>query len=513
MIENASDQELMGLLAEGDLVAWSEIVKRHTRLVFLISNQILKNTSDAEDSVKNTFIKIKMYAKNFDPSMPLRPWLSRIASGEAVRIYKKKKAFQKESTRVQAKEFSLDSKKYEVSNKLEKEELGTMIKSAISRLPDLPRLAITLRYVGGMNEKEIAKELGVSQFSVSEKINYGLDRNKSGLFTSVVLSPFLLQGSLLSEASPVELIEKIVKVLPSHAQRPQEKPSILSFTYKPVLGMKMKFISIFFVFSLVGFAADFYLFQNSSESRIPAVDIRIVLKDIKGVNIKKTVNKNNFFPVSFDDYIPVTCKFAPYKSSSAESGLSGEVPIVDSKRKWTIFKKKGEQEAVFRDNNTVDDLDGLYLDQEFDMPYMFTGKINFNEKSDFLFVLSSGLKGNVEASLANNNGENGMMPWHLSTMSRFQAGKGNEVHFLIYIWSHKNKLMSAVFLLNRGIPETGLIIRSTQYYNANFKFGFLSNGRNEVSEFKACSLGHDWDFEKDENIKPFLKDFPQNYFE
>lgn len=185
-----NDQELMHLLLSENLGAWSEIVKRYGNLVYSIAYQILKNSSDTDDAVQNTFIRLKIYSKKFDQSLPLKPWLSRIASGEAIRLYNQKKTIhKKESGRMETQNYAIQSPKNEVSHSMEQKELEAMVKKAIELLPDLSRVAVTLYFVGGMNQTEIAEELGVSQFSISEKINSGLNKIKAYLKNLV----FMLQ--------------------------------------------------------------------------------------------------------------------------------------------------------------------------------------------------------------------------------------------------------------------------------------------------------------------------------
>lgn len=219
-----NDQELMQLLVEENLGAWSEIVKRYGNLVYSIAYQILKNSNDAEDAVQNTFIRLKIYSNKFDHSLPVKPWLSRIASGEAIRIYNQtKNIHKKESGRMETQNYLNHSQDSEVSSQMEQKELEVMVKKAIEMLPELSRVAVTLYYVGGMNQTEIAKELGVSQFSISEKINLGLSKikaylAKAGISASITLSPSLLQNSISSQTLPVSFIEKLSHSFPTQAQ-------------------------------------------------------------------------------------------------------------------------------------------------------------------------------------------------------------------------------------------------------------------------------------------------------
>ena len=48
--ETTTDRELVSRFLAGDEIAFSEIVRRHTGLVFGVCQRILRHTSDAEDA-------------------------------------------------------------------------------------------------------------------------------------------------------------------------------------------------------------------------------------------------------------------------------------------------------------------------------------------------------------------------------------------------------------------------------------------------------------------------------
>ena len=114
-ISKVGDQELMRQIASNDLEAWSELVKRYSNLVYSIAYQVLKNNSDTEDAMQDTFISLKIYANKYDNTQELKPWLSRVAANQAIRIYKKrKKNNHKESNWMKTKSLSEDSQKLDV---------------------------------------------------------------------------------------------------------------------------------------------------------------------------------------------------------------------------------------------------------------------------------------------------------------------------------------------------------------------------------------------------------------
>lgn len=189
-ISQIEDQKLMQSLVAENLGAWADIVNRYGHFVYTIAYRVLNNSSDTDDAVQNTFVRLKKYSGTFDPSQSLKPWLSQIASGEAIRIYNKNKNInKKESRRMEPQNYPAPSPKKDVSEMAAQKEVEAMVKNAIALLPESSRNAITLYYLGGMSQTEIAKKLGLSQFSISEKIKLGLEKVKLHLKNAGVHAP------------------------------------------------------------------------------------------------------------------------------------------------------------------------------------------------------------------------------------------------------------------------------------------------------------------------------------
>ena len=79
-----SDGDLVRRAQAGDREAFGVIVRRYQRRVFAVGIRMLRNRSDAEDLVQETFLRAYRALDRFEPDRPLAPWLYRIATNRAL---------------------------------------------------------------------------------------------------------------------------------------------------------------------------------------------------------------------------------------------------------------------------------------------------------------------------------------------------------------------------------------------------------------------------------------------
>ena len=498
-ISQVSDQELMRSISADDLTAWSELVTRYGKLVYSIAYQILKNNSDAEDAVQDTFISLKIYANRFDETQQLIPWLSRVAASQAIKVYKKKRNFKtKESIRMEAHKDSSDSHSKDVAEIMEKKEVEIMVKKAIDMLPETSRVALTLYYAGGMNQTEIAKELGLSQFSISEKINIGLEKVKSylkkaGVHASIVISPQLIKESLVSTQPPSELLLKLTSQLPSksqvvHAASKSVKVGVVAAKSKTYLLIAQLLLGIT-VCSLAG-----YFYWASK------VDKKIIENSIETIN--ETDKK--FKPLDYSGYIPFN--FIVNKNQK----IGGQL-VNSNKVNWEIKDISNNQKAIIRKSSEAGFEDGLYLKNFFKNGCEFRGIIKTESvKCNFHFAMST-----PELSHAANEA----LSQDIFISSSY-TGQTMLIHpvanslytFKLYVWPDDNKWKAICLIYCDGKRLKEQDYFSWLNYNIKeFVIGFFTDSIVECQNFEYRELASHWSPLEDPDIKDIENLFPQDF--
>jgi RNA polymerase sigma-70 factor (ECF subfamily) len=75
-----NDEALVRQALTRDAAAFGAIMRRHNRRLYRIARSILRNESEAEDAVQETYIKAFTHLQGFRAESSLSTWLSRIAA-------------------------------------------------------------------------------------------------------------------------------------------------------------------------------------------------------------------------------------------------------------------------------------------------------------------------------------------------------------------------------------------------------------------------------------------------
>lgn len=152
ILENDADRQVFAAL----------YVQYHTKLES-IAIRILKNQSDAEDAVQNTFIQVIRHFEKINqiPCEDLLFWLISIVKNEAYMILRKI------PNTVSLEDYPCTLQVVEdVSNYTELVELFT-------KLPDTYRRVLEMKMLLGYTDKEISEHLGITETAVSTRASRG----------------------------------------------------------------------------------------------------------------------------------------------------------------------------------------------------------------------------------------------------------------------------------------------------------------------------------------------------
>lgn len=493
---------LMSLIASDDLVAWSEMVKRYGKLVYSIAYQVLKNNSDAEDAVQDTFISLKIYANQFDETQPLIPWLSRVAANQAIKIYKKKMNFtKKESIRMETFNDSSDSHNKDVADIMEKREVELMIKKAIDLLPETSRVALTLYYAGGMNQTEIAKELGLSQFSISEKIKMGLEKVKSylkkaGVHASIVISPQLIKESIVSTQPPNSLFVKLSSQLPSKTQVDR----VLSASNKTITASFQSnklFFGFLFALTMAVIAGYYFIPKQSTfSSTTPIIKVNNLI-----VN-----EERKFKSLDFKQFVPFNYNKILKKDVVNKPGLT----LVD-KMNWQIKTDTSGKEILFRDFNQPEIEDGVFFKNIFSKPSLYTGFVKSKSvKSKINFVLSTPQISHDKNEILSNDLY--ISSKYVGLPLTLLPVKDDETEFRLFVWKDEKIFYAICFFYSNGKS-----LKDQDYYcwidyiNPEYVLGVFTDGNIECRDFQYTELSDSWQPKEEPEIKAVLKQIPNHF--
>jgi RNA polymerase sigma factor (sigma-70 family) len=171
--ETTTDGKLISWIAVGNDLALEPLIRRYEKPLMAVLVRACGDRSTAEDLFQETWIRIVRSASRFDPSLPFRPWLFKIA-WNVVRTDLSRTTRRRETSLESALEVASGSRA--VDEDVAQRDGHRRTRELIAALP--PRLAETLmlKYFEELTEKEVALRLGVPVGTVKSRLHNALQR-------------------------------------------------------------------------------------------------------------------------------------------------------------------------------------------------------------------------------------------------------------------------------------------------------------------------------------------------
>jgi RNA polymerase sigma-70 factor (family 1) len=163
---NEFPDHIIPAFQQGDPQAFTVFFRQYYRPLCFFAEQLLGNMSDAEDIVKDSYLKLWHRHADFDHPQAIRSFLyttTKNASLNHLRHQKVKDHFRKEM-------HYLDDQKGDelVLQQMIRTELMQSIYQEIERLPEKRQQVFRMIYFEGKKNEEIAEQMGISVFTVKE---------------------------------------------------------------------------------------------------------------------------------------------------------------------------------------------------------------------------------------------------------------------------------------------------------------------------------------------------------
>ncbi|HPC96452.1 MAG TPA: sigma-70 family RNA polymerase sigma factor [Sedimentisphaerales bacterium] len=189
----------------GDAEAFHEIIRRHAGLVYGVALRILQDVDKASDVAQETFLQLTKDAATVTGSLP--GWLHRVATHKAI------DAWRKDVTRRQRESRYAASRPREVA---EWKDLSASIDEGLNALDTEMREILVAHFLEGQTTRQIAGAMGISQATVSRRIDAGVTALRRVLQTRGILVAAGALGTLLTEnavqAAPQALLGELGKM-------------------------------------------------------------------------------------------------------------------------------------------------------------------------------------------------------------------------------------------------------------------------------------------------------------
>ena len=166
---NPLEANLLAALQRGEETAFAELVRANTGRMLAVARRILKNDDEAHDATQEAFLQAFRAIDRFQGDAQLSTWLHRITVNACLMRLRHRQrhpelaieellpTFDETGHRIEdGREWTED-----VLDRMERAQLGKVVRDAIDRLPENYRCVLVLRDIEGLSTEESAQALGI----------------------------------------------------------------------------------------------------------------------------------------------------------------------------------------------------------------------------------------------------------------------------------------------------------------------------------------------------------------
>jgi RNA polymerase sigma-70 factor (ECF subfamily) len=175
--EGLSDDALVALARDRDEAAVRTITRRYNRRLFRIARAILRDSTEAEDVVQETYVRAFTGLHGFRGEAAFATWITRIAMNDALGRLRRRRptvawaAEHEDRLRAHVIHFSPASVSTDPESTMAQRQIQTILERAVDALPDGFRTVFVARIVEGMSVEETSDLLGLRPETVKTRLH------------------------------------------------------------------------------------------------------------------------------------------------------------------------------------------------------------------------------------------------------------------------------------------------------------------------------------------------------
>lgn len=152
------DSALLESALAGDQSAFEELIRQFSRRLYAVAFGVLQNSAEAEEVVQDTLLKAWRDRKKIRPPEKLPGWLIVSTKNQALDILRRRRT----SPLPDESHAIPDESTPPAGDAIDADVRSAAIRRALSTLPDHYRVALSLRYLEGMDCRSIESVMGLS---------------------------------------------------------------------------------------------------------------------------------------------------------------------------------------------------------------------------------------------------------------------------------------------------------------------------------------------------------------
>ena len=177
-----ADRLIVRRMAGGDHMALGDLYDRHARLLFSLALRIVRERSDAEDVLQETFTQAWRQAHRFEAARgTVVGWLVTVARSRALDRLRQRRSQREGSADFERMADSVADPSRGLDLQLVTAEQADRVRRALAALPDELRIPLELAYYEGLSQSEIAERLRTPLGTIKTRMRQTLIRLREAL--------------------------------------------------------------------------------------------------------------------------------------------------------------------------------------------------------------------------------------------------------------------------------------------------------------------------------------------
>lgn len=167
-----SDEEVIARVRAGEIELYEIIMRRHNQRLYRVARSIVRDDNEAEDVMQDAYVRAYEHLDQFAGESKFATWLTRIAVHEALRRARRHNRFH-EMAPGEREGQNMDTFKTtspDPEQQAQRQELETLLETAIETLPVTYRTVFMLREIEGLSTTETAESLGLREETVKTRL-------------------------------------------------------------------------------------------------------------------------------------------------------------------------------------------------------------------------------------------------------------------------------------------------------------------------------------------------------
>lgn len=167
------DEELVKKCLSGEEAAFEVLVKRYEKQIFSLAYRLCGDYDEAGDLAQEAFLHIYRVLNKFSDDRKFFPWMYRVAHNVCVNTLTKRP---KETVPIEdfaSFDFGEEGRTDSPEETFLQAETGSIIREAISELPENYRLPVMYRFLEDLSYQEIADKLEVPVSTIETRLFRG----------------------------------------------------------------------------------------------------------------------------------------------------------------------------------------------------------------------------------------------------------------------------------------------------------------------------------------------------